>query len=397
MKSLLAALSFALASAAPSAAQIYADFETSMGDFTCQLNYVAAPQAVANFIGLAEGSRPWVDGVTGAVHTGKPFYDGITFHRVIAGFMNQSGSRNAQGTDGPGYVFRDETNGLTHSGPGILSMANSGSDTNGSQFFITAAAANHLNGIHTVFGTVTSGLNIVTAINQVATGANNKPLVPVVLEKVSIRRLGGPAQAFSIHDQKLPVPAAANGILKMEKGVGTDFILNQPIPAGSILQVYRSTNLSTWTRLGESYQGTGATGDPEIGFDNASLPNAFYNVTLTTYPDASAPSSTAGRTLRADWPINGGTAHIICTFDATGNGGTIFDSAAGTTRPITRVDYFPEIFTATWIVYFGTNERAAFVVDFQGETTTQLTGAMDRYTWTSQYVFASSGTFTLTK
>src|SRR5690606_30528949 len=103
-----------------------------------------APQTVANFIGLAEGSRAWIDPATGAVMNGEPFYDGITFHRVIEGFMNQAGSRNGLGTDGPGYTFRDETdNGLDHSQPYVLSMANSGPNTNGSQFFVTAGAANH--------------------------------------------------------------------------------------------------------------------------------------------------------------------------------------------------------------------------------------------------------------
>ncbi len=115
------------ASAHRGCGQILADFQTSMGAFTCELKYVESPQAVANFVGLAEGSRPWVDPATGAVRTGTPYDNGVKFHRVIAGFMNQSGSRNGLGTDGPGYTFRDEvTNGLTQSAAGVLSMANSG-------------------------------------------------------------------------------------------------------------------------------------------------------------------------------------------------------------------------------------------------------------------------------
>ena len=119
---------------------IYADFSTSLGGFTCRLEYAVAPKAVANFIGLATGQRAWLELPTGRVRT-DAFYNGLTFHRVIAGFMSQGGSPNGQGTDGPGYSFVDEFNsGLRHDGFGVLSMANSGPDSNGSQFFITVSA-----------------------------------------------------------------------------------------------------------------------------------------------------------------------------------------------------------------------------------------------------------------
>ena len=184
-------------------AQIYADFQTSMGDFTCELNYVAAPKTVANFVGLATGEKHWIDPEMGAVKENTPYYDGLTFHRVIKDFMNQSGSRNGLGTDGPGYLFPDETgNGLAHQ-PYVLSMANSGTYTNGSQFFITAVATPWLDGKHTVFGAVTAGSPVIDAINNVAT-TSDRPNVPVVITKVSIRRQGAPAEAFDIHAQGLP-------------------------------------------------------------------------------------------------------------------------------------------------------------------------------------------------
>src|SRR5579859_3029057 len=118
---------------------IFADFTTSMGNFTCQLSYSNTPAAVANFIGLVTGQRAWLDLTTGEVRT-NDFYDGITFHRVISGFMIQAGSPNGLGTDGPGYNFVDEFSpSLNFSTPWMLAMANSGPDSNGSQFFITVS------------------------------------------------------------------------------------------------------------------------------------------------------------------------------------------------------------------------------------------------------------------
>src|SRR5436305_11321320 len=118
---------------------IFADFTTSLGTFTCQLSYSNAPKAVANFIGLATGQRPWLDTATGEVRT-NAFYDGLTFHRVISNFVIQAGSPNGLGTDGPGYAVVDEFNSLLNfNAPWILAMANSGPNSNGSQFFVTVA------------------------------------------------------------------------------------------------------------------------------------------------------------------------------------------------------------------------------------------------------------------
>jgi len=194
---------------------IFAEFTTSMGSFTCRLDYAIAPKAVANFIGLATGQRAWLDLPTGTART-NAFYDGLTFHRVIPGFMIQGGSPNGQGTDGPGYAFIDEFNASARfTGTGVLAMANSGPDSNGSQYFITVAPTPHLNDVHTIFGHVTSGTNVVIAISQVATDpSNNRPYTNVVVERVRIRRVGAAAEAFDIHAQDLPIvtniaPAAA--------------------------------------------------------------------------------------------------------------------------------------------------------------------------------------------
>lgn len=156
-------------------------FETSMGTFEVMLFAKKAPETVWNFINLAEGRQR-------TLRQGN-FYDGLTFHRVIDDFMIQGGCPMGNGTGDPGYRFKDEFHKeLKHNAPGILSMANAGPGTNGSQFFITLAPTPHLNNRHTVFGTVTKGLEVVQAIGKVATDSMDKPLEPVVMQKVTVRR-----------------------------------------------------------------------------------------------------------------------------------------------------------------------------------------------------------------
>ena len=166
----------------------YAYFDTSEGPFTIRLFEKEVPKTVANFVGLAEGSREWRDPQTGEAKT-APFYDGVTFHRVIEGFMIQGGDRLGTGTGGPGYKFGDEFHpSLRHSKAGILSMANAGPNTNGSQFFITLGPTPHLDNRHSVFGEVVEGMDVVNKIGSVATGRNDRPVKPVVINRVSIKR-----------------------------------------------------------------------------------------------------------------------------------------------------------------------------------------------------------------
>lgn len=142
---------------------IFAEMLTSKGTIMLQLEYQKTPVTVANFISLAEGTNPFVS----EQYKGKKYYDGQTFHRVIANFMIQGGDPLGNGTGGPGYKFKDEFDPtLKHTGPGILSMANAGPETNGSQFFITHNATPHLDGKHTVFGHVISGQAVVNGIKQ---------------------------------------------------------------------------------------------------------------------------------------------------------------------------------------------------------------------------------------
>lgn len=163
-------------------------FETNQGTFKIQLYNDKAPKTVENFVGLAEGTKEWTDPKSGE-KVKKPFYDGLVFHRVIPNFMIQGGDPLGTGTGGPGYRFEDEFHPeLKHSKPGILSMANAGPNTNGSQFFITVAATPHLDRRHTVFGEVIEGMDTVFAISKVRTGANDRPAEAVTIKSLKIER-----------------------------------------------------------------------------------------------------------------------------------------------------------------------------------------------------------------
>ena len=174
--------------------------DTSMGQITCKFYQRQAPKAVANFIALAEGTKDWTDPATKKIQHHKPFYDGTIFHRVIPDFMIQGGDPLGTGMGDPGYTFNDEFDpNLNFDGPGKLAMANSGPDTNGSQFFITEAAYDSLNQHYTLFGQCDDpSVLVVKAIARVERDGQDKPLTPVVLKKVTIVREG-----------QAPQPAAA--------------------------------------------------------------------------------------------------------------------------------------------------------------------------------------------
>jgi peptidyl-prolyl cis-trans isomerase A (cyclophilin A) len=167
--------------------EMIAVFETNKGTFKVKLYPEKAPKTVENFVGLAEGTIEWTDpsGKKGK----KPLYDGTKFHRVIPNFMIQGGDPLGNGTGGPGYRFADEFDkSLTHSKPGMLSMANAGPGTNGSQFFVTVAATPWLDGKHTIFGEVIDGMDVVYDISKVKTAPGDRPVEDVVIKSLKIQK-----------------------------------------------------------------------------------------------------------------------------------------------------------------------------------------------------------------
>src|SRR5947207_1255659 len=166
-----------------------ARFTTSEGAFTVQFFDAEAPNTVANFVGLAEGTKEWTDPKTGQ-KVKRPFYNGIVFHRVISGFMIQGGDPLGTGTGGPGYKFADEFSPkLRHTKAGLLSMANAGPNTNGSQFFITLAPTPWLDNKHSIFGEVVQGLDVIDKIGHAPTSKpGDRPLKTITIQSVKIEK-----------------------------------------------------------------------------------------------------------------------------------------------------------------------------------------------------------------
>lgn len=303
-------------------AQITADMVVSQGDstlgtITIELDHLAAPMATANFIGLASGTLPWIDSTTGVVQYNQPYYNGLIFHRVMDGFMNQSGSQNGLGTDGPGYAFQDGfevNNGLDHALPYRISMANSGLDSNGSQFFLTVAPTTGLDGIHIVFGQIKEtgpSRGVVDSINNVAV-VNNRPVVPVIIDSVTVHYND---VNFDPSTQGLPAvssPALAEPITPSTSQIE----FNQP--AGSTFHLAYSGDLINWTTT--STRTLGIEDNPltsfamPVGASGAS--RQFFSPALVIEdPDTWMPSTLANQILTVEFNA---AAPMVFVFDATG-------------------------------------------------------------------------------
>ncbi len=180
---------------------VYAVLYTSMGNIVCRLFDKQDPNTVSNFRGLATGTKPWKDPTTGKMkHTS--LYTGTTFHRVIPDFMIQGGDPTGTGTGEPGFKFDNEIDGVhKFDKPGVLAMANSGPNTNGCQFFITVAPAEHLDGNYNIFGEVVSGQEVADAISKVPRNSDDKPDTPVKIIAIKIRTVpaGGESKPGSAH------------------------------------------------------------------------------------------------------------------------------------------------------------------------------------------------------
>jgi peptidyl-prolyl cis-trans isomerase A (cyclophilin A) len=167
---------------------LYATFDTTQGKIVVKLFPTDAPKTVENFVGLATGEKEWTHPQTSEKRTGTPLYDGTIFHRCIPQFMVQGGDPLGRGTGGPGYRFEDEfKSGRRFDKPGLLAMANSGPNTNGSQFFITVVPTPHLNNRHTIFGEVVQGYEVVDRIaNELPKDRNDRPTTDVRINKLTI-------------------------------------------------------------------------------------------------------------------------------------------------------------------------------------------------------------------
>ncbi|MFZ5470499.1 MAG: peptidylprolyl isomerase [Myxococcota bacterium] len=185
---------------------IYATFKTNLGDVVVRLFPKDAPKTVQNFVGLASGEKTWTHPATGKEQKGTPLYNGTVFHRVIDGFMIQGGDPLGQGVGGPGYKFEDEfQSGRKFDKVGLLAMANSGPNTNGSQFFITTSTPHWLNNRHTIFGEVVAGYEVVEKISKVPRGPNDRPREPVTLQSVVLSDKG-PSPAKKAPEKKAEKP-----------------------------------------------------------------------------------------------------------------------------------------------------------------------------------------------
>jgi peptidyl-prolyl cis-trans isomerase A (cyclophilin A) len=385
--------------AAPLHAKLLATFHTTQGNVVVELQYDKTPQTVANFITLAEGTRPWVDPFTGAVRKAR-FYDGIKIHRTANNTVYkfaQGGSPKGDGSDGPGYTFRDEFDDSLVHVPYVLSMANAGFNTNGSQFFFTGSLPQPMyDNVHTIFGLVTDPASRAVVDSIIAAGDN-----ATTINYVTLNRTDAASQAFDEHAQNLPLCSGIDGELQVNPGGNVLYELNTPRTAGSVFQVFRSLDLQSWVKRNETYQGTGELGVPEIILDSEILPKAFYNLPFVTYLDALAPAFDllASRTLELTL---GETETLNFQFDSGGLGGTLVYSGGQTPTAFILVTYIPEPHKAQWIMdtVYG---RLGFVCGLDSENSSIIIGRNDSYKYWQPvgkplgWYPLSSGTLTLSK
>ena len=340
---------------------IYAEFNTSMGSFTCRLDYVVAPKACANFIGLASGQRPWLSLPSGQVTT-NPFYNGTTFHRVVPGFIIQGGSPNGLGTDGPGWTFTDEFSPtLRHDRFGVLAMANSGPDSNGSQFYVTVEPTPWLDDVHTIFGGLYGGSNVVYAINNVATDGSSKPLTNVVVQTVDIRRIGTDAQAFDINAQNIPW---ATGLRLGIAQAGTNLSLSFSNQLYVDNRFYTSTNLLLWNAIPPGL----VTVPPVPGsiLASASSPTRYFRMAQVQYQDVLfVPPSLLNRTVALAFTNVFGTLTI--TFNNPGGGS--YTWSLGSPGTVTGYSYVQDPYRGRLVpILFSGVMPMALHLDFDSAT-----------------------------
>lgn len=380
---------------APLAAQtngIFADFTTSLGNFTCQLDYTNAPRAVANFVGLATGTRAWLNETNGQVWT-NAFYDGLTFHRTITNFMIQTGSRNAEGTDGIGFVLLDEISSLKHDGPGVLAMANMGPNSSAAQFYITVTNTSWLDGSYTIFGRIVSGQSVVNTIDLVPTDTNNKPVTNVVLQHVAIRRVGAAAQAFDINAQNLPLVSGARLTVSRD---ATNLNLAFTNNLNTDYRFRSSTNLTAWTAVPLGINVIAASNQVLVA--PIAGPRKFFSVVQVKYPGPTwAPLSILNRKLTLTI-TNGLQGTATYTFDNNGTGTYLYSdyplSGAVSTYTYNQAAYRASVQP----LFHDAGHALVTQLNFSSATAGRFSGTF-YYLDPTYYVFFNypmSGTFTLT-
>jgi len=305
-------------------AALIAHVATDRGTIAVELQHANAPQAVANFMTLAQGSRPRLDPATGAIVT-TPLYLGEKFFRVIndSSFkIAQTGSGTGNNSGGPGFTFKDEFHPtLTHV-PYVLSMANSGPNTNGSQIFFTGnATIPSLNNVHTVFGLVIDAPSR-AVIDAIHSAGNNG----TTITGITFERTDPAAVAFNEHAQNLPTLIRPGGSLSVTRNFAATWNLDPALGSGSIFRAFRSTTLNgDWSELGSArrHVGIGKAQDPPLlstaPLDTAASARAFYHLSVAHHPGAVAPSTLANRIVTV--PVTNAT--LTYSFNATGSGGTL--------------------------------------------------------------------------
>ena len=399
-------------------AQIYADFTVSsggspLGTFRVLLEHEKAPRTCANFIGLASGKRPWIDVTNGAVRTNTPYYDGLTFHRLVHSFVIQGGSPNGQGNDGPGYTILDEYHpDLRHSSDYVLSMAKSGfPNTGGSQFFITLRDTPELDDKHSVFGKVISGTAIIDGFKNPANFPtdrsvntdptanpnlfNDKPFTPIVIDSVVI---SGPSYAgFDLNAASLRLPhvsgtdmrisrntAAATMSTTFDRRPKTDYMLLQ------------SPDLATWSAP-RFILSLDSEVNQELVITSRPEPSYFLNLATVDYdqiPNAPADLVAGTKKLRLKF-VNG--QYLDMAFNGLG-GGTWFDSGSNATGPITFTNWVDQA-GATGVIVTSSSIPFALPLGFLGVTLGDYfaTGSdLDLGTWLSFHTATTGWTEELT-
>ncbi|GAA5125522.1 peptidylprolyl isomerase [Luteolibacter yonseiensis] len=320
-----AAVFLPLLSAGPLHAELLATFQTTRGNVTVVLQYDKAPQAVANFITLAQGTRALVNPADGAIHY-KRYYTGEKFFRVIneSGFkIAQTGSGTGTNSGGPAFTFRDEFHaGLTHV-PYVLSMANSGPNSNSSQIFFTGnSSIPSLNNVHTIFGLIPDSASR-TTMDAILAGGNDA----TTITGVTISRTDPAATAFDEHAQNIPTVICPRVRLNVIPGVSNTCVFDTPLTAGDVFQAFGSTTLASggWISIGSATRRIRLAPGPTMPsvaaspIDNALEAKAFYNLAVTRHPGSVAPDSLANRTITVPF----GTGSFTYTFNTTGRAGTI--------------------------------------------------------------------------